>query len=75
MELSEDGSLFRMALGGEPGTANWIAPKPKGMWHRTYERQCEQIARDEGQADLMFLRKYARLLSREDREMFFGFSE
>lgn len=75
MELSEDGSLFRMALGGEPGTANWIAPKPKGMWHRTYERHCEQIARDEGQADLMFLRKYARLLSREDREMFFGFSE
>jgi hypothetical protein len=30
---------LRVALGGEAGTANWIAPKPKGMWQRTYERK------------------------------------
>ena len=28
----------RVALGGEPGTAYLIAPKPKGMWQRTYQR-------------------------------------
>ncbi len=32
-----------MALGGELGTASWIAPKPKGMWQRTYARHCEQM--------------------------------
>jgi hypothetical protein len=34
---------LRVALGGEAGTANWIAPKPKGMWHRTYERKKLEI--------------------------------
>jgi hypothetical protein len=34
---------LRVALGGEAGTANWIAPKPKGMWHRTYERKKFEI--------------------------------
>jgi hypothetical protein len=33
----------RMALGGEPGTAYWIAPKPKGMWNRTYQRQKSEV--------------------------------
>ncbi len=28
---------LRTALGGEPGTAYFIAPKPKGMWERTYQ--------------------------------------
>ena len=62
----------RMALGGDPGTAHWIAPKPKGMWKRTYERHREQIERDEAQADHLFLSKFAHILSREEREMFFG---
>ncbi len=58
----------RMALGGEPGTAYFIAPKPKGMWQRTYERHCQQIARDEGQADILFISKFTHLLNEEDRE-------
>jgi hypothetical protein len=29
---------LRTALGGEPGTAYFIAPKPKGMWQQTYEK-------------------------------------
>ncbi|MFX0544353.1 hypothetical protein ACEWPL_002275 [Roseovarius sp. S1116L3] len=61
----------RMALGGEPGTASWVAPKPKGMWHRTYARHCEQIERDESQADGLFLSRFAGLLSVEERELYF----
>jgi hypothetical protein len=34
---------LRMALGGEPGTAHWIAHKPKGMWQRTYQRKRFEI--------------------------------
>lgn len=34
---------LRMALGGAPGTAHWIAPKPKGMWTRTYQRKRFEI--------------------------------
>ncbi len=62
----------RMDLGGEPGTAHRIAEKPKGMWQRTCERHCEQIERDEGEADYLFLRKFAHFLSREERHAFFG---
>ena len=65
-------SKTRMALGGEPGAANWIAPKPTGMWQRTYARHCGQIERDESQADHLFLIKYEGLISAEEREMYFG---
>jgi hypothetical protein len=63
---------LRRALGGEPGTAHFVAPKPKGMWERTYQRKVDEIRSCEGRADYMFLRKYSRFLSKEDREMFFG---
>jgi len=63
---------LRMALGGEPGSAHWIAPKPKGMWQRTYQRKRFEIEWCEGQANQAILRKYGHLLSKEDVEMFFG---
>jgi hypothetical protein len=54
---------LRVALGGEAGTANWIAPKPKGMWHRTYERKKFEICWCENQAYLLFIGKHSHLLS------------
>jgi hypothetical protein len=54
-----------------PGTAHWIAPKPKGMWQRTYQRKCWEIEHYEYQADLRFLSKFAHLMSKSEREMFF----
>ena len=63
---------LRTALGGEAGTANWIAPKPKGMWQRTYQRKRFEIEWCENQANHHFLSKFAHLLSTEEREMFFG---
>lgn len=52
---------LRIALGGEAGTANWIAPKPKGMWQRTYERTTREIEWCEGQADCIFTARFAHL--------------
>ena len=63
---------LRTALGGEAGTANWIAPKPKGMWQRTYQRKRFEIEWCENQATHHFLSKFAHLLSPEEREMYFG---
>ncbi len=63
---------LRMALGGEPGAAHWIADKRRGMWQRTYERQRSEIECCEGQADQAFLNKYRDILSQEEREMYFG---
>lgn len=63
---------LRMALGGEPGTAYWIAPKPKGMWQRTYQRKRFEIEWRENQADQLFLNKFSHILSQEERERYFG---
>ena len=63
---------LRMALGGEPGTAHWVAPKPKGMWQRTYQRKRFEIDWCENQANLLFIEKFAHLLSSEELEMYFG---
>ncbi|WP_278923699.1 hypothetical protein [Pseudophaeobacter profundi] len=63
---------LRMALGGEPGTAHWIAPKPKGMWQRTYQRKRFEIECCEDNANQLFIAKYAHLLSLGEREMYFG---
>ncbi|WP_138935920.1 hypothetical protein [Roseovarius arcticus] len=60
----------RMALGGEPGTASWIAPKPKGMWQRTYERRCEQIESDESEADHLFFSRFEGLLNADELEIY-----
>ncbi len=62
---------LRMALGGEPGTAHFIAFKPKGMWQRTYDRNRFEIQWCENQADQLFLGKFAQLFSEEEREMYF----
>ncbi|WP_039017404.1 hypothetical protein [Halocynthiibacter namhaensis] len=62
---------LRTALGGEPGAAHWIAPKPKGMWERTYQRKRLKIDWCEDQANSWFIEKYAHLLGTEERAMFF----
>ncbi len=59
----------RTALAGEPGTAHWIAHKPKGMWQRTYQRKRFEIEWCENQADRDVLSKFAPLLSAEESEM------
>lgn len=51
---------LRTALGGEAGTVNWIAHKPKGMWHRTYHRKRSEIEWCEGQEDLLFIAKHRK---------------
>ena len=63
---------IRMALGGEPGMEHWITPKPKGMWQRTYQRKRWEIEAAEDQANLSFLSKHAKHLSKEELEMYFG---
>lgn len=63
---------IRTALGGEPGTAHWIAPKPKGMWQQTYQRKRFEIEWCENQADRLFLAKFAYLLSEEEQDIYFG---
>ena len=59
--LRRDNKL-RMELGGEPGTANLFAWKPKGMWHRTYQRKRSEIEWCEDQANIAFIRMYSHLL-------------
>jgi hypothetical protein len=63
---------LRAALGGEPGMAHWIAPKPKGMWQRTYQSKRCEIEWSEDQANCHFIAKFAHLLSQEERDLFFG---
>lgn len=63
---------LRMALGGEPGTAHWIAPKPKGMWERTYQKILVEIEQCEGEANHLFLSKYRNILGSDELEMYFG---
>jgi hypothetical protein len=62
---------IRMALGGEPGMAHWIATKPKGMWQRTYQRKRWEIDHYENQANQLFINKFQHLLTKEDRKFFF----
>jgi hypothetical protein len=63
---------LRTALGGERGTAHFIAPRPKGMSQRKYLQKRLEIEWCEGQANELFISKYSHLLSREEREMYFG---
>ena len=63
---------LRIALGGEPGTSNWIAPKPKGMWQRTYQRKYTEIEWCENQADQLFIAKYAHMFSANELNGMFG---
>ncbi len=54
---------LRIELGGEPGAANWIGPRPKGMHQRTYECTVDEITCCEYQSILLFLSKYRHVLS------------
>ncbi|MEP2185202.1 hypothetical protein [Roseibium sp.] len=63
---------LRTALGGKRGSAHFIAPRPKGMWQRNYQRKRFEIEWCEGQANQLFIAKYAHLLSEEERERYFG---
>ncbi len=62
---------LRMALGGEPGTAYYIAPKPKGMWQRTYQRMRNEIDWCEYQSSLAFLETMADRLTDDERRLLF----
>ncbi len=62
---------LRIALGGEPGSASWIAERPKGMWHRTYQRKRLEIDWCEQKANHLFIERFAHVLSPEERRMYF----
>ena len=62
---------LRCELGGEPGTAHCIAPKPKGMWERTYQRKRLEIEWCENQANQLFLSKFQHLHSEDERKLYF----
>ena len=64
---------LRMELGGEPGSAHRIAPKPKGMRQRTYQRKSFEIEWCEDQANKEFIRKFRHLLSTEEVELLLNF--
>ncbi len=54
---------IRRKLGGEPGTASLLPPRPRGMHRRTYERLTDEIFAAESLADqrvLRFLERYER---------------
>ena len=53
--------------------AHWIAPKPKGMWQRTYQRKRFELQWCEDQANRLFIGKFQRLLSEDELRMFFDF--
>ncbi|MFT5616776.1 MAG: hypothetical protein ACI8Q6_004083, partial [Granulosicoccus sp.] len=56
--------------GGEPGTAHFIAWKPKGMWQRTYQRKRFEIEWCEDQANIAFISMYSHLLGAGEFESF-----
>ena len=46
---------IRERLGGEWGMESMLAPRPKGMWHRTYKRLCNEVRLAEAEGNQGFL--------------------
>lgn len=66
------GQATHRSLGGKPGTAYWIAPRPKGMWQRTYVNMCAEIDWCEHQAKVSFIASFEHVLSDDRRKMISG---
>jgi len=58
---------LRMSFGAEPGCFGHIPPRPKGMWHRTYQRRREKIFQTDMITDIAFEDAAAKLLSKLKR--------
>jgi hypothetical protein len=71
-QTQEEKAKLRSALGGERGTAHFIAPRPKGMSQRKYQRKRFEIEWCEGQRNRLFIAKFAHLLSKEERHVYFN---
>ena len=56
-------SKIRQRLGGDPGLAARLPPKPKGMWQRTYKRLFNRTFEAETEAEEAFAIRAQRLLS------------
>src|SRR5438552_3973247 len=56
---------IRQRLGGDPGIDEPLPPppKPKGMWHSTYQHLQEQVVEMETVADQAFAHRAERLLA------------
>lgn len=54
----------RVAMGAEPGPWGRIPPRPKGMWHRTYQRHIAAIIDADGDASEQFNRVVGGYLDR-----------
>lgn len=64
--LLRKANKLRVALGGEPGTANEISARPKGSWLKKYNRRRSEITRLEIAANRAFIDKYALSLGAAD---------
>ena len=58
---------IKQRLGGEPGLAASVPPRPKGMWANTYARLVQQIDQSEKRAEQRLVLVAARLLARAQK--------
>ena len=55
---------IRIKLGGRADMPEFIPPKPKGLWHSTYERLSEKAIDAEMAADAAFEQRAAVIIER-----------